>query len=578
MPSASSNRYQSRLFNFVHQQSRRLGDRLDSTFRHLQVATKWSLQALLYSVVILVQQAVESVGKQLHPQAPQNRLHLEANNTPSQPETPPAADTPIQRVLEALEDKETQRQGDTENVSKNILGFWWFKFFPNQPSTSSLTSSSTVTDIPKRHLTTVRGIASQLENRNLVLVTAENEILDILTRQQQEKLQDRIIGEIADYWHSWQLATVKKETEVLPEIERLLTKLTGNAMKTPALPEGMETQALVKSDEVLAFLDASVAKLESNALTPLSRATLTVQQRSLEIIKAAQTQLDIFLYGKELTVPGEEIQSDRFQIKAIIEAAVNYFFGQRTGKKLDASPPASKVSQALPISHQSANQDLVAVPGEEIQSDRLRIQAIIEAAVNYFFGQRTGKKLDASPPASNVSQALPISRQSQNQDLVADPWLSWDDLFGDFEPIEEEVPQTTNPAIPPSQSAGYLKNWLNSYQNIPKKPASGLVKRQKPTTDLTRTEKASGKVAAIKSTESKISQVESNKGEVAQKQRLQTTEIEAKPDWIETKATSIGYEKHPLERILAWLDAALLWLEEKFVKLFQSLQQFWVGK
>ncbi|MCV3215974.1 hypothetical protein OGM63_21100 [Plectonema radiosum NIES-515] len=554
MPSASSNRYQSRLFNFVHRQSRRLGDRLDSTFRHLQVATKWSLQALLYPVVMLVQKAVESAGKQLHPQAPQNRLQLEANNSPSQPETPPATDTPIQRVLQALLDSletqrqgdkenvsknilgfwwlkffpnqpstssltyssvedclETQRQGDKENVSKNFLGFWWLKFFPNQPSTSSLTYSSTVPDTPKRHLTTVRGIASQLENRNLVLVNAENEIIDILTPQQQEKLQDRIIGEIADYWHSWRLAREKQETEVLPEIERLLTKLTGNDTVQPALIEATETQLLVKSDEVLAFLDASVAKLESN-LTPLSGATLAVQQRSWEIIKVAQTQLDRFLYGKELTVPGEDIQSDR-----------------------------------------------------------LRIQAIIEAAINYFFGQRTGRKLDASPAAS-------VSRQLPNQDLVADPRLSWNNLFGNLELIQEEVTQTTNPAIPASQSPGYLQNWLNSYQNIPIKPASKLVKRQKPTTNLTRSEKASGKVVTRKSTESKISQVQSNKGEISPKQRFQTTEIEAKPDWIETKATSIGYEKHPLELILAWLDAALLWLEEKFVRFFQSLQQFWVGK
>jgi len=519
MPSASYNRYQSRLFNFVHQQSRRLGDRLDSTFRHLQVATKWSLQALFYPVILLVQKAVESAGKQLHAQAPQNRLQLQTNNIHSQPETPPDADTPIQRVLEALEDNQTKRQGDTENVNKNFFGFRWFKFFPNQPSASSLNSSSTVTNIPKPHFSTVRGIASQLENRNLVLVTAENEILDILTRQQQEKLEDRIIGEIADYWHYWRLATKKQETEVLPEIERLLQKLTGNANTTPALPEAMQRQALINPEEVLAFLDASLAKLESNALSPLSRATLTVQERSLEIIKVVQTQLDIFLYGKELTVRGEDIQSDR-----------------------------------------------------------LRIQAIIEAAVNYFFGERTGKKLDASPPKSNIYQANQCDRYLQNQDLVADPWLSWDDLFGNFEPIDQKVAQTTNPALPASQSPKYLQNWLNSYQNIPSLPASKLVKRQKPTTDLTRSEKASGKVATIKSTESKISQVGSNKGEVAQKQRSQTTEIEAKPDWIETKATSVEYEKHPLERILAWLDAALLWLEEKFVRLFQLLQQFWVGK
>jgi hypothetical protein len=533
MPSASSTRYQSRLFNFVHRQSRRLGDRLDSTFRHLQVATNWSLQALLYPVVILLRKAVESAGKQLHAQKPQSRLELKANNIDSQPETPPATDTPIQRVLQAVlevEDKETSRQADTE-INKNLLGFLAskaftgmaalkrLKFSPNQPSTSNLTSSSAVIGTHPRHLPTVQGIATHLENGNLVLVTADNEILDILTRQQQEKLQDRIIGEVADYWHSWQLATVKKETEILPEIERLLTKLTGNADQRHALPEGTQTQALVNGEELLVFIDASLAKLESNALTPLSRATLSVQQRSLEIIKVAQTQLNIFFYGKELTVPGEDIQSDR-----------------------------------------------------------LRIQAIIEAAVNYFFGERRGKKLDASPPANNVSQALPISRQSPNEDLLADPWLSWVDLFDDFESIQEEVVETTNPALPANQSPKYLENWLNRYQNIPDIRPSGLVKRQKPTTDLTRTEKASGKVTTKKSTESKISPVASNKGEISQKQRFQTTEIEAKPDWIETKATSVGYEKHPLERILTWLDAALLWLEEKFVKLFQSLQQFWVGK
>jgi hypothetical protein len=222
MPSASSNRYQSRLFNFVHGQSRHLGDRLNTTFRHLQIATKWSLQALFYPVILLMQRALESADKQLHAQAPQNRLQLQTNNIHSQPDV----DTPIQRVLQALEDTETRIHGDKGNVNRNFFGFWWFKFFPNKlgrvffktwlgsqspskypvspvPNPQSPVPFSTVTNIPKPHFSTVRGIASELENRNLVLVTAENEILDILTRQQQEKLQDRIVGEIADYWHYW---------------------------------------------------------------------------------------------------------------------------------------------------------------------------------------------------------------------------------------------------------------------------------------------------------------------------------------------------------------------------------------
>lgn len=41
-----------------------------------------------------------------------------------------------------------------------------------------------------------------------------------------------------------------------------------------------------------------------------------------------------------------------------------------------------------------------------------------------------------------------------------------------------------------------------------------------------------------------------------------------KPDWIEIKATFIGYEKHPLEQILTWLDHLMLWIEIIFTSIF----------
>ena len=513
MTNATSNRYQSRLFNFVHQQSRRLGDRVEETFRHLQVATTWSLEALLYPVFLLVQKAVESAGRQLNPQQTQKKLHLSAYN----PDSPPTTDTPIQRILQSLENL-PQTTEDSLNVNKTPLTFLSgkrlaklfsrFKFVQN--SSSTLTYSSPIREKPssgniKQLRLPIRGIATQLINRNLVLVTAENQILDILTSQQQEKLQDRIIGEVADYWHYLRLAAVNKETQILPEIEHLLTKLTskndGGISVLPA--SGKE---LVYPDEILTFIDTSIAKLESNALIPLSRANLTVQQRSREIIEVVQTQLNIFVYGKELTTTNKEIKSDRFQIQAIIEAALNYFFGQPKGKKLDSSPPYS----------------------------------------------------------NSISPALPNNSQLPNQDLTA-PWLSWGDLFGEFKEVADQI---KNPAFKASQSPRYSPKIYN-YQNVVTKPAS-VVKQQKPTTDLKSTQKTSKKA--------QISQLGKNIGEIAPKQRFQTTEIEAQPDWIETKATSIGYEKHPLEQILAWLDAALLWLEEMFVRLFKSLQQFWVGK
>ena len=81
MSPGSSGRYQSRLFNFVHQQSRRLTQQWEHTFRHLQVATKWGVEALLYPVYRFLN-PTESAGKTLEGKEPQTRLKL-------QPETPP---------------------------------------------------------------------------------------------------------------------------------------------------------------------------------------------------------------------------------------------------------------------------------------------------------------------------------------------------------------------------------------------------------------------------------------------------------------------------------------------------------
>jgi len=44
-------------------------------------------------------------------------------------------------------------------------------------------------------------------------------------------------------------------------------------------------------------------------------------------------------------------------------------------------------------------------------------------------------------------------------------------------------------------------------------------------------------------------------------------------DWIETQATPTGYIKHPLEQILEWLDRAMFWIEELFVKVWRWWQR-----
>ncbi|MHC5772930.1 hypothetical protein [Nostoc sp.] len=589
MSSGSSGRYQSRLFNFVHQQSRRVTEQWEHTFRHLQVATKWGVEVLLYPVYLLFQSS-ESSGKTLQTKEPQTRLKLQPNDTDFQPETLPNVDSPIQHALEAVHYLSSDEFASTPAKTSELfnplalLGVFRLKFVDNNSTNNAnLTKSSNITENKagslnpsqlenalKQHLPIVRGIATNLMNRNLVLVTADNEIIDILTPQQQAKLEDRIINEVAKYWQSWRLIIAKKETDLLPQIDRLLAKLTdGNTAQIPVLAEGIPKDLLnnavsnltpnplhtrvgeqeskplslsgrglenkshiaFNTDRLLVFLDIAVAKLELNALVP-------VQERSQEIVQVAQTQLNIFLYGKEqLATTGE-----------------------------------------------------IATTADSLETHKLNLQALIEAALNYFFGVGSRKTLEPTTSderspgkllSSRPRKALSKSPQLENQDLKDDPWLTWGDLFGDTETVVDKpvtLSQNENPALTPSLSVEHFPQKNLSVKQP--KVKSGLVGRKQPTSNLASSQKTSGKVASTKQTQAGISQTksESRKGEIWQQQFHQSSQVEAQPDWIETKATSTGYEKHPLEQLLEWLDYVMLWLEKRFVRIFQWLRQLWLGK
>lgn len=47
------------------------------------------------------------------------------------------------------------------------------------------------------------------------------------------------------------------------------------------------------------------------------------------------------------------------------------------------------------------------------------------------------------------------------------------------------------------------------------------------------------------------------------------------PNWLEVKSISIGYIKHPLEEILAWVDMIMSWLEIAIVRIGQWAQKQW---
>ena len=476
MSPGSSSRYQSRLLNFVHLQSRRLTQQWDHTYRHLQVATKWGVELLLYPVYRLLN-PTESAAKTLAGQAPQPRLKL-------QPVTSSNADTPIQQVLAAVKSLPSDSytaEPPKPSTSVRVVGFLLSKIFRHSPSKPLSISEKSPANI-QPYVSVMRGIATNLVSRNLVLVTEDNEILDILTPQQQIKLADRIICEVGNYWHSWQLAENEPQSKLLSKVDQVLAKLTGiNSINRPALPEGRQKD-LLNTDKLIAFLDASIAKWESKALLP-------VQQRSQEIIQVAQTQLYIFVYGKE----------------------------------------------------QVAARGNIAANPNSLETPRLNIPALIQAAINYFFGDSKDKKLEQRNSYRELQDKLPHNRRFQNEGLAKDSWLNFSDLFGNSQISSQNLAESK-----PKAKSSWLQKSKSSRHLSPT-----AKKSVKPSENL-------------------------NPQGIAKNRH--NNEVESQPDWIDVEATFVGYDKHPLEQLLEWLDHAILWLEEIIVKVYQFFQRLWRGK
>ncbi|MBD2462637.1 hypothetical protein H6G89_16475 [Oscillatoria sp. FACHB-1407] len=265
---SSSNPYQSRLFKFIVQQTRQLRDRSLQTWRQLRLGTIWGAQIALYPIYAAFQ-ATRLAGKQLRQAVRQTTPRLKAAQRTVQttlqrkaraPEvTPPIeVDAPVKQTLATvqtfalpvdipgcdrsasslplnqgnLDGFEAARLLQAEGVkSQNNRILRELKKLADQflrrgtdLELKSLNSPNlqTLEDSPKPSLQAtpdqlatvqadpIRGIASLLTTRKLVLVTVQNQILDILTPEQDDYLRRRMIGAIASYLREWrQLAALQ---------------------------------------------------------------------------------------------------------------------------------------------------------------------------------------------------------------------------------------------------------------------------------------------------------------------------------------------------------------------------------
>jgi hypothetical protein len=670
MPSDSPGRYQSRFFNFLNRQSVRLSGRVDRAVRQIKVAATWGVQILLYPAYLLTQVSL-SAGRQLSSEAEAGwpKLKEITHKEQEHEETPPEADTPIQRVLSEVttlplpeisgsvvlqpdlwvQDNGQASDGQTADNGQLTTPSWLELTPPPRVSEPAIAQTRTG-DV--RH--EIQGVASLLETRSLVLVTIENQILDILTPQQQQKLASKMSWEVANLWRQRRLVQASKLKNAAPRLSsldqprvllpvRLFWKVMAWVQTSPVaiaanlfqestligeetldssqiLPtrparkprrqlQGLNNPAIANQrvpPKALASLDRTIAELESHQLVPgteslvqlrdslqnrwnsslanISEGILTLRDRSQKLSKQEQPQS---ITPEDQTSETEKSQHQSFQIQSLIYAAIEYFFGRRGS---DLSGTDSQQQTRLSGNPQAESRPL------------------------------SGRNSPSLSPAQlRASSEFPDSDES-------DPWLSWGDLFGQPESSDSishntnisqgiesriqnpksqsQLPEGFNSQMPiqPRNSIwDNLKRFLSPNSALSKRSAPG---RKRPTAEPDASVPQAGKLTAAQKTPPLATPTQ-DKGSTPTKQLktpssvdvtsrrpkgvssrqtestaisnpstpAQDANIEPSPDWIETKATPTGYVKHPLERLLGWLDRSMLWLEEFALKVWRWLRR-----
>ncbi len=549
MSTDSKAAYKSRLFNFLNRQTLRLNDNWGKAMRHAKVAAVWGVQILLYPAYLLVQ-AGRLAGKQ-----------LERNVSPTQlPETTlpesSAADVPLENVLSTVAD--------------------WLpeaKLNPNQELNLKLEQ--------------IQGIAVLREQKKLVLVAHDNQILDVLNPRQQRQLQKRIIWEVADYWRQQRLALDSKFFRYLPKPPTDNENLLPPARIFWQTVSWLQTSAIASAINL--FGESSLVARQSTEEDSSELSTSPLPQKTLALIDQTIANLESQSPLQSLRIWQQNLQSHwqnqgnlatssqltNSSLQDLIWAAFDYFFNRLPQKSLTGSlnpqllyAPEDNEPLSVALIPPSPPQ-IVKAMGNQLQTfqeqiqpanqgDSLNLLILIQAALDYFFGPTSQNSLPQTTDFAQLNQA--------QSPLTKKPWLTWSDLFSPPETSSvrenttgenlwiEFPPPLSSPSTPqlngatPAPESPLLKNPVIS-------EPSGLIKKKE-----------------AKSSTPVVSQPQ-NETIVKAEEESEQQNLKSAPSWIETEATPVGYVKHPLVQIIEWLDLAMLWFEELVVKLLQWLRR-----
>ncbi|MCU0546374.1 MAG: hypothetical protein MUE44_30125 [Oscillatoriaceae cyanobacterium Prado104] len=633
MSNGYSGPYQSRLLNFISKQSRQVADKCDRTWREVKLASLNALQVLLYPAYLLVQSS-RMLSRQLRESKrqidlpelqesqgdrenlPANLLELEMDadsaiagilNLAQNLLLPAQADAIsnsisflINSPKQAATQSQKTKQLTANTANSQTIPVWGSQIAPTQTSSTAAIAAKSQ----------VQGIATSLPAKSLVLVGNKNQILDILTAEQQQLLLGQIV---------WEVANAGLQRRQIAEKELEFNLGLESAATQAKLPP------VRRFWELMAWVQASPIALKRNQF---GESILALKQ-AVEKAVQANSQGNSILTQKSLAPAASAIApapselganlNSKFDLAPDAPSFVSLL--DRTAANIEtiSLPAVSKNTSEL-TAPDSGNIPEVSPSAKEILENYARnIEKMIWSSVDYLLGKETAA-------SENTEKALAIKYYLEQQALKnaekteqagERPWLNWQDLFGEPapEPVGIELPSpprtsdargTQPPQNALSQSSAKVKPQIPELEALPEGRVASITPSPYPaaiqtllaqlkqsllTTKVPKNQPQNTQKIAIVQQQSDVPKPTATAQQpkpaghgvtiepattrsVSESKTSRSGGTKQEADWLETKAESMGYVKHPLEQALEWLDRIMVQLEKIAEYIWKSAKTY----
>jgi hypothetical protein len=257
------------------------------------------------------------------------------------------------------------------------------------------------------------------------------------------------------------------------------------------------------------------------------------------------------------------------------------------------SPPSVSPTPevSVPLNSSPVNSEVAALPGVELPTLQTWKASLFTQVQTY--ARSLAEELDADlatlhqDVVDNVMETIPTVQTSQT-DAIADPWFAAREANASAIAASPTSLETLVKfkALPAAKTFGktvqtstkkLIRESLSLLPGleIPSSEEAQIVRQLKAEIQTTAAEWKQNVETQIVAVGEAIEQVVPLRKAISTEleQPVKTSQTEDEPEWIETQVTTVEYVKHPLEKMLEWLDLFMFWIEEQVVRLWNWVKQ-----